>query len=62
MFEAAKIKCRELGINKVLITCAENNEGSRKRILANCGIYESAVYEPEEQVSLERYWITVPGQ
>ncbi len=62
MLKAALIKCRELGIDKVLITCADNNEGSRKTILANCGIYESTVYEPEEKTSLERYWITVSGQ
>ena len=59
MLKEALIKCRELGIDKVLITCADNNEGSRKTILANGGIYESTVYEPEEKVSLERYWITV---
>lgn len=59
MLKDALIKCRELGIKKVLITCTDNNEGSRKTILANGGIYESTVYEPEEKVSLERYWITV---
>jgi len=50
-------KCKELGIDKVLITCIDNNEGSRKTILANGGLYESTVYEPEENVYLERYWI-----
>lgn len=59
MLKEALIKCRELGIDKVLIICTDNNEGSRKTILANGGIYESTVYEPEEKVSLERYWITV---
>lgn len=59
MLKEALIKCRELGFDKVLITCTDNNEGSRKTILANGGIYESTVYEPEEKVSLERYWITV---
>ena len=52
MLKEALIKCRELGIDKVLITCTDNNEGSRKTILANGGIYESTVYEPEEKVSL----------
>lgn len=59
MLKEALIKCRELGIDRVLITCTDNNEGSRKTILANGGIYESTVYEPEEKVSLERYWIMV---
>ena len=59
MLKEALIKCREPGIKKVLITCTDNNEGSRKTILANGGIYESSVYEPEEKISSERYWITV---
>jgi predicted acetyltransferase len=49
--------CRELGLDKVLITCIDTNEGSRKTILANGGVYESTVYEPNEEVSLQRYWI-----
>lgn len=49
--------CRKLGIEKILICCLEGNEGSRKAILNNGGVYESTVYEPEEKVKLERYWI-----
>ena len=50
-------KCKELGIDNVLITCIDDNIGSRKTILANGGVYESTVYEPDERVNLERYWI-----
>ena len=50
-------KCRALGIDKVLLTCIRGNEGSRKTILKNGGVYESTVYEPEEGIYLERYWI-----
>ena len=50
-------KCRELGLDRVLITCISGNEGSRKTILKNGGVYESTVHEPEEDVDLERYWI-----
>ena len=57
MLKAALPKCRELGLDKVLITCIDHNVGSRKTILANGGIYESTVYEPDEKVNLERYWI-----
>ena len=49
--------CRELGINRVLITCIKGNEGSRRTILRNGGVYESTVFEPDEKVYLERYWI-----
>ncbi len=59
MLKTALPKCKELGIDKVLITCIDNNEGSRKTILANGGLYESTVYEPEENVYLERYWIVL---
>ncbi len=50
-------KCRELGLNKVLITCIKDNFGSKGVILGNRGVYESTVYEPEEGIYLERYWI-----
>ena len=51
--------CKELGLKKILIACLADNEGSRKTILANSGEYESTVFEPEEKVYLERYWITL---
>ena len=57
MLKRALPKCRELGMDKVLITYIEDNIGSRKTILANGGEYESTVYEPEAKVNLERYWI-----
>ena len=50
-------KCSELGLSAVLITCDKDNEGSRRTILKNGGVYESTVYEPEEAIWLERYWI-----
>ena len=50
-------KCRELGLDRVLITCIRGNEGSRRTILKNGGVYESTVHEPEENIDLERYWI-----
>lgn len=49
--------CKELGIERVLITCVKGNEGSRRTILNNGGVYESTVYEPERDRHLERYWI-----
>ncbi len=50
-------KFRDRGIGRVLVTCIKGNEGSRKTILKNGGIYESTVYEPGEDVDVERYWI-----
>lgn len=57
MLKTALPKCKELGIDKVLITCNDDNTGSRKTILANGGKYESTVYEPNEKAFLEKYWI-----
>ena len=57
MLKSALPECKELGIEKVLITCFDNNIGSRKTILANGGVYESTVYDPDEKASLEKYWI-----
>ena len=49
--------CRSLGIERVLICCLVGNEGSRRTILNNGGVYESTVHEPERNIDLERYWI-----
>ena len=57
MLKMALPKCKELGIDKVLITCNCDNEGSKRTILKNGGIYESTVYEPNEKAAVERYWI-----
>ncbi len=61
MLREALPKCKALGIDNVLISCVVGNEGSRKVILNNGGVYESTVYEPKEQVYLERYWIAIPN-
>ncbi len=51
--------CKELGFDRVLISCRDDNEGSRRTILANGGVYESTVHEPKEHRDLERYWIAL---
>lgn len=57
MLSAILPRCRELGLEKVLVTCDQTNAASRGTILANGGKYESSVFEPEEGATLERYWI-----
>lgn len=51
--------CKELGLEKILITCLEENESSKRVIQHNGGVYESTAYEPKANVYLERYWITL---
>lgn len=49
--------CREIGLTRVLISCLTDNEGSRRTILDNGGVYESTVTDPGSGRTLERYWI-----
>ena len=51
--------CQEIGIGKVLIACIDGNIGSEKTILANGGVYESTVHEPNGDRYLKRFWITL---
>lgn len=51
--------CREIGIDKVMITCVDGNIGSEKTILANGGVYEYTIHEPNENEDLKRFWITL---
>lgn len=49
--------CREIGLARVIVACQPWNEGSRRTILANGGVYERTVHEPVRDVDLEQYWI-----
>lgn len=51
--------CREIGIDKVMITCVDGNIGSEKTILANGGVYEYTIHEPNENKDSKRFWITL---
>ena len=52
--------CKEtLSLDRVLITCKTTNEGSRRTILSAGGVYENPAHEPDQDVDLERYWITL---
>lgn len=57
MLRQALDHCRGMGLKRVLITCLEENEASRRTILANGGVYESTVFEPGKGVRLQRYWV-----
>ena len=49
--------CREIGLDKVLITCYEDNIASAATILSCGGRFESLIYEPNEKINYKRYWI-----
>ncbi|MDD3336588.1 MAG: GNAT family N-acetyltransferase [Eubacteriales bacterium] len=48
----------QLGLDRVLITCNQQNEGSRRTILQNGGVLENEV--PRADGITQRYWILKP--
>lgn len=51
--------CKSYGLRKILVTCIQENIGSKGTILANGGVYESTIYFEPDDVYLERYWIHI---
>lgn len=52
-------KAKEFGFEKVLITCDENNIGSKKIIETNGGVFEKSVFLSAERPYKLHYWIQV---
>ena len=50
---------RVYGIKNILITCDEDNIGSRKIIEKNGGYYEKTFFDKSEQKNVRRYWINL---
>lgn len=50
-------KCRERGMDKVMVTCSPQNVASAKTIIANGGVYEKDVHVDGKVI--QRYWIEV---
>ncbi len=59
ILELALPKAKEIGLDKVLVTCDETNIGSKKIIEANGGIFENAVTTTEGRPKKLRYWIDI---
>lgn len=51
--------CKELNIQKVLVTCVDYNIGSRKTIEKAGGILENNVFNHDKNVEERRYWIDI---
>lgn len=49
--------CKEMGLEKVLVTCDKTNIGSAKTIMKNGGVLENEV--AEDGIIKQRYWITL---
>lgn len=57
MLAACLVASKDRGLDKVLLTCNEENEASRRTILANGGTYEKTIYHEQEDAKIEHYWI-----
>ena len=57
MLAAVLPYCKEIGLDRVLLTCDVGNIASEKTILTNIGVYESTVFEAGENVGVKRFWI-----
>ncbi len=51
--------CRELGLDKIMITCLKDNQASSKTILNNGGIYQDCIYMKKGDIYFNRYWINL---
>lgn len=49
--------CRNLGLEKVLVTCADDNTPSWKIIESFSGILENTFHDEEDDEFVRRYWI-----
>ena len=59
MIALALEKCKELGIESVLMVCNKDNIGSAKSIINHGGILENEI--EAEGVRKQRYWIDITG-
>ena len=55
----AKKKYYNKHINKILITCYNDNEASKKVILKNDGVFEKDIYDEKTGKTISRYYITI---
>lgn len=52
-------KCRELSIERVLVTCREGNVASEKTIISCGGSLENILYNEKDKDNYKRFWINI---
>lgn len=57
MFKQSLEYCRKLNLEKILITCADNNIPSWKIIEKFGGVLENTILDVDEDKIIRRYWI-----
>lgn len=48
---------QSFGFDRILCICDNDNYASEKVILKNSGVFENELYDPEEKVTVRRFWI-----
>lgn len=48
---------KEFGLKDILCVCDYDNYASERVILKNGGIFENELYDPNEEVTVKRFWI-----
>lgn len=61
MLKLALVEAKKLGMDRVLITCDEDNYSSEKVIINNGGVLENIIENMIEGkvIYTKRYWITL---
>ena len=48
---------KAFGFERILCVCDDDNCASEKVILKNGGVFENELYDPDENVTVKRFWI-----
>lgn len=48
---------KKFGYERILCTCDSDNYASEKVILKNGGVFENELHDPNEDVTVKRFWI-----
>lgn len=59
ILEYALVKAKEIGLEKVLVTCNDDNIGSKKIIEKNGGIFQDSIQNENLPTKTLRYWIPI---
>lgn len=59
MLRLALDQCRARGLERVLLTCNVDNEGSRRTIIRNGGVFEGTEVDPSDGHETQRWWIAL---
>lgn len=59
MLRQGLVLAKQLGFSRVLCVCDDDNYASERVIVKNGGILENELYDPDEDVTVKRFWISL---